>query len=91
MRWQAAGVAICLMLTWLNLGQVAQAADDQRAREIVDRAARLFVSQSCVATLEMRITKVDWQRTISMQLWSQGEANILMRIGQPPEDAALPS
>ena len=87
MRWQAAGVAICLMLTWLNLGQVAQAADDQRAREIVDRAARLFVSQSCVATLEMRITKVDWQRTISMQLWSQGEANILMRIGQPPEDA----
>ena len=86
-RWQKAGVAICLVLTWLSLGQAAQAADDQRAREVVDRAARLFVSQSCVATMEMQITKADWQRTISMQLWSLGESNILVRIRQPPEDA----
>jgi outer membrane lipoprotein-sorting protein len=86
-RWQKAGVAICLVLTWLSLGQVAQAADDQQAREIVDRVARLFVSQSCVATMEMQITKADWQRTISMQLWSLGESNILVRIRQPQEDA----
>ena len=50
------GVAICLGLTWLSLGQVSeaaeqvsQAADDQRAREIVDRVAQLFVSQSSIA------------------------------------------
>jgi outer membrane lipoprotein-sorting protein len=87
LRWRKAGVAICLALAWLSPGQVCQAADEQRTREIVDRVARLFVSQSCIATMEMQITKTDWQRTISMQFWSQGESNILVRIRQPPEDA----
>jgi outer membrane lipoprotein-sorting protein len=82
-----AGFAICLALTWLGLGQASLAADEQRAREIVDRAARLFVSQSSIATVTMQITKEDTQRTISMQLWSLDEAKILVRIRQPPEDA----
>ena len=73
MRWQKGGVAICLGLTWLSLGQVSLAADDQRAREIVDRVARLFISQSSIATVEMQITKKDVQRKISMQFWSLGE------------------
>jgi outer membrane lipoprotein-sorting protein len=86
-RWKNAGFAICLTLTWLGLGQASLAADDQGAREIVDRAARLFVSQSSIATVNMQITKEDSQRTISMQLWSLDETKILVRIRQPPEDA----
>lgn len=74
-------------LTWLSLGQVCQAADDQRAREIVGGVARLFASKSSIATVEMQIVKPDLQRTISMQLWSLGESKILVRIHQPPEDA----
>jgi outer membrane lipoprotein-sorting protein len=80
-------VAICLGLTWLSLGQVSQAADDQRTREIVDRVARLFVSQSSTATVEMQITKVDRERKISMQFWSLGESKVLVRIRQPQDDA----
>jgi len=76
-----------LGLTWLSLGQISQGADDQRAREIVDRVGRLFISQSCIATVEMQITKEDWQRKISMQFWSLGESNILIRILGPQEDA----
>ena len=87
MRWQKGSAAICLGLTWLSLGQVSQAADDQRAREIVDQVARLFISQSSIATVEMQITKEDWQRNISMQFWSLGESNILVRILRPQEDA----
>jgi outer membrane lipoprotein-sorting protein len=87
MRWQKGKVAICLGLTWLSLGQVSQAADDQRAREIVDRVARLFTSQSTMATMEMQITKKNRQRKISMQFWSLDESNILLRILSPPEDA----
>jgi outer membrane lipoprotein-sorting protein len=87
MRWQKGKVAICLGLTWLSLGQVSQAADDQRAREIVDRVARLFTSQSTMATMEMQITKKKRQRKISMQFWSLDESNILLRILSPPEDA----
>ena len=87
MRWQKGSVAICLGLTWLNLGQVSHAADDQRAREIVDRVARLFISKSSIAKVEMQITKEDWRRNISMQIWSLGESNILVRIHSPQEDA----
>jgi outer membrane lipoprotein-sorting protein len=80
-------VAICLALIWLSLGQVSQAAEDPRARAIVDQVARLFSSQSSIATVEMQITKTDFQRKISMQFWSVGESKILVRIRQPPEDA----
>ncbi len=86
-RWKRASFVICLTLAWLSSGQASLAADDQGAREIVDRAARLFVSQSSIATINMQITKQDSQRTISMQLWSLDESNVLVRIRQPPEDA----
>jgi outer membrane lipoprotein-sorting protein len=86
-RWQNARVAICLGLAWLSLGQIAQAADDQRAQEIVAQVARLFTSQSSIATVEMQITKPDFQRKISMQFWSVGKSKILVCIRQPPEDA----
>lgn len=84
---QIGSVTICLGLTWLSWGQAAQAADDPRAREIVDRVARLFVSQSSIATVEMQITREDYQRKISMQFWSLGESNILIRISSPQKDA----
>jgi hypothetical protein len=79
--------AIYLGLVWLSLVQVAQAADDQSAQEVVARVARLFTSQTSNATVDMQITKPDFQRKISMQFWSVGESKILVRIGQPPEDA----
>jgi outer membrane lipoprotein-sorting protein len=87
MGLQTARIVICVGLAWLSLAQVCQAADDQRAREIVDGVARLFASKSSIATVEMQIVKQDWQRTISMQFWSLGESKILVRIRQPPEDA----
>jgi outer membrane lipoprotein-sorting protein len=87
MRWQNGCVAICLGLTWLSSGRVCHAANDQRAREIVDRAGRLFISQSSIATVEMQITREDWQRKILMQFWSLGESNILVRILSPQDDA----
>ena len=78
---------MCLGLLWLGLAQVSQAADNQQARDIVDGVARLFISKSSTATVKMQITKEDLQRTISMQLWTLGELNVLVRIRQPQVDA----
>lgn len=86
-RWRKIGISICLSLAWLSSGQVAQAQPDQRAKEIVDQVARLFASQSSIATVEMQIAQADFQRKISMQFWSQGASKILIRINQPLEDA----
>ena len=87
MGWQKGNLAICLGLIWLSLGQVSAPANGQQAREIVDRAARLFISKSSIATMEMQITNQEVQRKISMQFWSLGESNILLRIRSPKEDA----
>ena len=87
MRWQKGIVAVCLALISLNVGQISQAADDQRAQEIVDGVARLFTSKSTTATVDMQITKEDLQRKITMQFWSVDESNILIRIRSPQEDA----
>lgn len=87
MRWQKRTMALCVGLVLLNLGQMSNAADDQRAREIVDRVARLFISKSSISEVEMQITNENWQRNILMRIWSVGEENILVRIISPPEDA----
>ena len=76
-----------MALTWLSLGQVSQAADDQRAQGIVDRVGQLFMSQSSIATVDMEITKEDSRRTILMQLWTLGQRYVLVRIRQPRDDA----
>jgi outer membrane lipoprotein-sorting protein len=66
---------------------MSHAADDQRAREIVERVARLSSSKSSIATVEMQITNENWQRNISVQIWSRGEDKLRVRIGSPREDA----
>jgi len=87
MKWQKGSIAVCLALVWLSLGQVSRAADNQRARVIVDGVSHLFIGQSCTATVEMQITKEDLHRKITMQFWSVGESKILMRVLSPQEDA----
>jgi outer membrane lipoprotein-sorting protein len=35
----------------------------------------------------MQITTENWQRTLSMQIWSLGAENVLVRLDSPPEEA----
>ncbi|MDR5726230.1 MAG: outer membrane lipoprotein-sorting protein [Terriglobia bacterium] len=87
MKWQKGSIAVCLALVWLSLGQVSRAADNQRARVIVDRVSHLLIGQSCTATVEMQITRKNLHRKITMQFWSVGESKILMRVLSPQADA----
>ena len=87
MRLQKRSVTLCIGLALLSLAQMSHAADDQRARAIVDRIARLFISKSSISEVEMQITNENWRRNISMRIWSLGEEKILVRIISPPEDA----
>ena len=75
-----------LGLALLNLAQMSHAADDQRARETVERVARLFSSKSIIATVKMQISNEDGQRTLSMKIWSLGEKT-LVRITSPQDEA----
>jgi hypothetical protein len=63
---------MCFGLILLSLGQTSQATDDQRAREIVDRVARLYSSKSSIAMLQMQISGENGTRDLSMKIWTQG-------------------
>lgn len=79
-------MVLCLGLILLHLGQMSPAADDQQAQATVDRVARLFSSKSSIATVEMQISTENWQRNLSMKIWSLGEDKIRVRISSPRED-----
>ena len=63
------------------------ATDEQRAREIVDRVDRLLRGDSSRGTVTMQIVTENWQRSLTMQILSQGTQNALVRIQQPKKEA----
>jgi hypothetical protein len=60
--------------------------DDPRAQEIVGQAARLFSSNSSIATVKMQVSNEDGQRNLTMKIWSLGE-KVLVRIDGPQDQA----
>ena len=71
----------------LGLFSPAFATDEQRAREIVDRVDRLLRGDSSRGTVTMQIVTENWQRSLTMQILSQGTQNALVRIQQPKKEA----
>jgi len=80
------GIALFLGLALLMLASMSHAADDQEARETVQRVADLFRSNSSVATLKMQISGEDGRHDRSMKIWSLGEKT-LVRIDSPQDEA----
>jgi outer membrane lipoprotein-sorting protein len=86
MRWHRTIIAVLIGLISLSLVQLSHATDDQRARETVDRVARLFSGKSSIATLQMQIFGENGQRDLTMKIWTEGD-NALVRIISPEKDA----
>src|SRR5579864_773676 len=90
MGWQKRSAAMFLalapLLTVVQMSHAANAADDQRARETVERVTRLFSSKSSIATVRMQIFNEDGQRDLTMQIWSLGD-KVLVRITDPQDEA----
>ena len=86
MHWQKRSVAMFLGLALLNLAQISHAADEQQARETLERVARLFSSKSSIATVKMQISNENRQRNLSMKIWSLGEKAVV-RITSPQNEA----
>src|ERR1700691_3161372 len=85
-HWQKTSVALVLGLALMSLAHTSRAADDQKARETVERVASLFSSKSSIATVKMQISNEDGQRDLSMKIWSLGD-KVLIRIISPQDEA----
>jgi outer membrane lipoprotein-sorting protein len=87
MMWRKVFQSFLLCLLLLRAQTNLATVDDQRAREIVDQVDRLLRGKSSVGTVTMQISTANWQRTLSMQIWSLGTENALIRITKPEKEA----
>jgi len=65
----------------------AFAADVPTADELIRLAMNHWRGVSSYSDMTMTVHRVDWERTFSMQAWTQGEKNSLVRVTEPKRDA----
>jgi len=87
MLWKNNIVAACVVVAVLGGSPLCRAADDQSARDTVDRVTRLLVAKSSIATLTMQISNDNGKHDLSMKVWSAGGEDVLLRILTPQAEA----
>jgi len=80
-------ILVLLLALLLAAASPAASVDDQRAREIVDQVDQLLRGDSSKGSMTMQIVTENWQRSLTMQIWSQGMENALIRIESPKKEA----
>jgi outer membrane lipoprotein-sorting protein len=63
------------------------AADAVNAKELVRAAMEHWRGVSSYSEMTMTIHRPDWERSMSMRAWSEGEKLSLVRVTQPKKDA----
>ena len=76
-------LAVLVILSGLNV--VADAAD-RDAKSIVRDAINHWRGTSSQGVMTMTIHRPDWERSMSMQSWTQGEKRSLIRVTAPRKD-----
>lgn len=82
MSFHPAGFAVPLCLALL-----APPAPGQDARELVRAAWDHWRGTSSQGAMTMTIHRPDWERSMSMDVWSRGEDDSLVRVTEPRKDA----
>ena len=71
-----------LLFSWQSAAQVAQP-DPQ---ELIEKAMEHWRGVTSYTEMTMIIHRADWERSMSMQSWTQGTENSLVRVTAPVKD-----
>ena len=74
------------LLACLSLCLLAPAAWSQEATEIVREAWEYWRGVSSYSEMKMTIHRPDWERSMTMRGWSQGQKKSLVRVTAPKKD-----
>lgn len=69
------------------LPTLVMAAEAPTARDIIRRAMEHYRGQTSYSEMTMVIQRRDWQRSMTMQGWSEGDKKTLVRVIEPKKDA----
>lgn len=62
---------------------------DEEAVELLKRVDELYRANTSEASIRMQIVTPNWERTMEMQVWSQGMENTFIRILAPKKDRGI--
>jgi outer membrane lipoprotein-sorting protein len=79
-------VAICLMIGCIFLPVTTAHAQGPEARERVRAAFDHYRGKASRASVEMVIHRPSWERSMTMDAWTKGTAESLIRITSPAKD-----
>ncbi|QFU77151.1 outer membrane lipoprotein-sorting protein [Halioglobus maricola] len=65
----------------------ASAADDISAQDIIRKAMDHYRGQTSYSEMTMVIHRPDWERSMTMRGWSEGDKKTLVRVTEPKKDA----
>ena len=74
------GILMALSVTDLS------ATDTRDARELVSAAMGHWRGRNSYSEMTMTIHRIDWQRSMSMRAWSEGDDLSLVRVTEPKKD-----
>jgi outer membrane lipoprotein-sorting protein len=75
------------MLATLLIATSTVVSGQETAREIIDRVDRIMRGKSSQGVATMEVVTENWERTMSMQIWSLGTDYSLIRITAPRKEA----
>lgn len=79
-------VASLLTLLSVLIGSTTFAASEPEAYGIVKRAWEHWRGLSSYSEMTMTIHRPDWERTMAMRIWTEGQSRSLVRVTSPKKD-----
>ncbi len=81
--------ALCLFFCLLTLLATAPAQAEHDMAVVIQTIDEMFRSASSHATVEMKIVTPDWERTLEMELWTQGMDKTFIRLLSPRKEKGV--
>ena len=76
-----------LLMVFGLLASLAQPVQAQDAQQIIRQAMDHYRGVTSYSEMTMTIQRADWTRSMTMQAWTQGDDETLVRVVEPRKDA----
>ena len=76
-----------VLLALVVLAASSARAEPQSARDLVQQAMDHWRGLTSYSVMSMTIHRPDWERSMTMKCWSEGDKLSLVRVTEPPRDA----
>jgi len=86
-RFISATYRQCFLAALLFHSAIAIAAPPEDAATLVKRAIDYWRDSSSYSVIDMTIRRPDWERTMTIRVWTRGQKESLVRVTAPPKDA----